>query len=57
MVGFSAYFHPVLAGVEQGKTSLQILQTNSTGATIPVCFDPMSGIWTSIWSSGPERNT
>jgi hypothetical protein len=35
----------MLTGVEQGKTSLQILQTDSTaGAVLFVCFDPMSGI-------------
>ena len=35
----------MLTGVEQGKTSLQIFQTDSTaGAVVFVCFDPMSGI-------------
>jgi hypothetical protein len=35
----------MLTGIEQGKTSLQIFQTESTaGAVVFVCFDPMSGI-------------
>jgi hypothetical protein len=34
----------VLTGVEQGKTSLQIFQTDSAAGAILVCFDPMSGI-------------